>query len=194
MHIAIEGLDGVGKTQTARCFSKKYGFWFVEKPLHYLTDVQGMDNYLRMMNRVNTEMDPDFQALYYGLGNLYLRRIAKGKQIVTDRDLCSTYFWNKTRENQALFDELVRLCGLPDLIVILYAGVEVRRGRILGRNAMDPDLKNKVLQDACYEKMREFVTRYHARYIWVDNSDLTIDETVQKIADAVEKEAFSLHG
>ena len=159
MHIAIEGLDGVGKTQTARRLAKQYGFQFVEKPLHYLTDVQGMDNYLRMMNIINTTMDPDFQALYYGLGNLYLRRLTKGKHVVTDRDLCSTYFWNKTKDNEMLFDELVRMCGLPDVIVILYADAEVRRKRILGRNANDPDLKEKILPDSSYKKMLEFVER-----------------------------------
>lgn len=194
MHIAIEGLDGVGKTQTARRLAKQYGFQFVEKPLHYLTDVQGMDNYLRMMNIINTTMDPDFQALYYGLGNLYLRRLTKGKHVVTDRDLCSTYFWNKTKDNEMLFDELVRMCGLPDVIVILYADAEVRRKRILGRNANDPDLKEKILPDSSYKKMLEFVERYQAHYIWVDNSNLHLDETVQRIADTMEGKCDAYRG
>ena len=139
-------------------------------------------------------MDPDFQALYYGLGNLYLRRMTKGKHVVTDRDLCSTYFWNKTKDNEMLFDELVRMCGLPDVIVILYADAEVRRKRILGRNANDPDLKEKILPDSSYKKMLEFVERYQAHYIWVDNSNLNLDETVQRIADAMEGKCDAYRG
>ena len=77
MHIAIEGLDGVGKTQTAKLLAKTLGFEFIEKPLHYLTDLQGMDNYLRIMNTINTEMGPEFTSLYYGLSNLYLTHLGK---------------------------------------------------------------------------------------------------------------------
>ena len=75
MHIAIEGLDGVGKTQTAKLLAEQYSFTFIEKPLHYLTDIDGMENYLRMMKHINEAMDDDFKALYYGLGNLYLRQL-----------------------------------------------------------------------------------------------------------------------
>lgn len=35
MHIAIEGLDGVGKTQTAKLLAEQYNFNFIEN--HYIT-------------------------------------------------------------------------------------------------------------------------------------------------------------
>lgn len=35
MHIAIEGLDGSGKTTTAQRVAEIIGFDFIEKPLHY---------------------------------------------------------------------------------------------------------------------------------------------------------------
>jgi thymidylate kinase len=46
MHIAIEGLDGVGKTSTAKLLADEIGFKFIEKPMHYLTDVDGINNYI----------------------------------------------------------------------------------------------------------------------------------------------------
>lgn len=182
MHIAIEGLDGVGKTQAAKLLAEQYNLTFIQKPLHYLTDTNGMENYLRMMKHINEAMDDDFKALYYGLGNLYLCRLANGINVVTDRYLCSTYFWNQTANNQILFDYLVRTAGLPDLTVILYADAEVRRQRILGRNANDPDLAEKVFPNNRYKKMIEFVQNYEANYVVVDNSEMDLNETVQEIA------------
>ena len=182
MYIAIEGLDGVGKTQTAKLLAKQYNFTFIEKPLHYLTDTNGMENYLRMMKYINKEMDDDFKALYYGLGNLYLSQISKGTNVVTDRHLCSTYFWNHTANNHILFDYLVQTAGLPDLTVILYADVEVRRQRMLERSASDTDLVEKVFPNNQYKKMVEFVKNYGANYVIIDNSEKTLNETVQEIA------------
>lgn len=181
MHIAIEGLDGVGKTQTAKLLAKQYNFTFIEKPLHYLTDTDGMENYLRIMKHINKEMNDDFKALYYGLGNLYLRQLSNGINVVTDRDLCSTYFWNHTANNHELFDFLVKVAGLPDLTIILYADVEVRRQRILKRNAIDPDLSEKIFPNNQYNKMIEFVENYGANYVIIDNSKMGLNETVQEI-------------
>lgn len=135
-----------------------------------------------MMEYINKAMDNDFKALYYGLGNLYMRQLANGSNVVTDRYLCSTYFWNQTSNNKILFDYLVRTAGLPDLTVILYADAEVRRQRISGRNANDPDLAEKVLPNSRYRKMIEFVENYGANYVLLDNSEMNLDETIQEIA------------
>ena len=185
MHIAIEGLDGAGKTRTAKALAKQIGFTFIEKPLHFLTDTDGMENYLRMMRHINENLPVDFTALYYGMGNLYLRYLAAGKNVVTDRDLCSTWFWNAAPDNIDFFDYLVRACGLPDVIILLYAEQEARRDRIRGRNPEDPDLRDKVLPDERYEKMLDFVSRYHAKYLVVDNSRLTLEETVRTIRERI---------
>jgi len=185
MHIAIEGLDGVGKTQTAKLTARELDFEFIEKPLHYLTDTEGMDNYLRIMNTINTQMGPDFTALYYGLGNLYLNTLSAGKNIVTDRYLCSTYFWNCTERNESFFDYLVSICRAPELTVILYADAPVRRQRIMGRDPNDKDLKNKVLPNEQYEKMVGFVQKYGMNYVLLDTSEMTLDAVVKKIVTFV---------
>ena len=182
MHIAIEGLDGVGKTTASKAVAERLGFDFIEKPLHYLTDREGTENYMRMTEYINGNLPADFTAMFYGLGNYFLSsELKKGKNIVTDRFLCSTYFWNCTESNRAFFDYLVGLCEKPELTVILYASADVRRSRITARNPNDPDLKNKVLNENEYEKMFAFCERYDMPYAVIDSSALSPEQTVERI-------------
>ncbi len=183
MHIAIEGFDGVGKTETAKELARRLEFTFVEKPLHYIIDEEGMTNYLRITNLINAKMDSNFTALFYGLGNYYTGKILKEKytNIVTDRHLCSTYFWNGNEANEVFFNFIVNISGVPDLTIILYADAEIRRARITKRNINDPDLKKTILPNESYEKMKNFVKKYNMNYQIIDNSIMTLDETVDKI-------------
>ena len=76
----------------------------------------------------------------------------------------------------------MQTAGLPDLTVILYADVEVRRQRMLERSSSDTDLVEKVFPNNQYKKMVEFVKNYGANYVIIDNSEKTLNETVQEIA------------
>ena len=183
MHIAIEGIDGVGKTETARLLAQKRGFTFIEKPLHYILDKEGMENYLRTTQQINNHLDHNFAGMFYGLGNYYLSKelLRQKGNVVTDRHLCSTYFWNKDADNERFFDYLVEICGLPNVTILLFADQQVRQERISRRNPNDPDLLNKVLPNNCYDKMLAFLNRYHAPYHLIDNSHMTLEETVDRI-------------
>ena len=66
MHIAIEGLDGVGKTQTAKLLAKQYNFTFIEKPLHYLTDTNGMEKTTINVGDLPTQEQLEANGLFTG--------------------------------------------------------------------------------------------------------------------------------
>ncbi|MGN1340257.1 MAG: hypothetical protein ACI4WS_08190 [Oscillospiraceae bacterium] len=137
---------------------------------------------MRMTEYINGNLPADFTAMFYGLGNYFLSsELKKGKNIVTDRFLCSTYFWNCTESNCAFFDYLVGICEKPELTVILYSTAEVRRNRITARNPNDPDLKNKLLSEKEYRKMFEFCERYNMPYVVIDSSELSFEQTVERI-------------
>ena len=76
MHIAIEGMDGVGKTTVANILAKKLNFTIVEKPLHLLFDQNdSFTNYIKYRDYVNLQVDNDpLRAWFYGLGNIFLDR------------------------------------------------------------------------------------------------------------------------
>lgn len=185
MHIAIEGLDGAGKTETAKRVAQKLRAEFIEKPLHFITDKQGIENYLEIIERVNANDDKHFRARFYGTGNYLVSQLAKKGSVVTDRHLVSNYYWNSDTEHDSYFDELVKACGCPDITFVLYVSSDERKRRISLRNPEDPDLKRKVFSDEPYAKMREFLEKYKMPYEIVDATNMNLTEVVGYICGRI---------
>ena len=182
MHIAIEGMDGVGKTTTAKLLAERLNFQFIEKPLHLLLDDEKTcDNYLKLSSYINSQNNIELKALFYGLGNAYLSNQYRDTDIITDRHLVSNYFWNSSNDNYELFDYLIKVCGKPDITILLYSDMLVRENRIKMRNSADCDLYEINKFPDAYEKMKYFLNRYKFEYYQIDNSNLSIEETVDKI-------------
>lgn len=181
MHIAVEGLDGAGKTSVAKLLAEELGYAFLRNPIYDLVSEYGLECFINKLNEVNGELHENIAALFYGAGNLYLNYFKQEKNIITDRHLCSTYLWNSNRNNTKIFDFLVEECGRPDLTIILYAEGSIRKRRIIDRNPKDPDLEKDIFNDEKYHKAIEFVKQYAMKYAYVDNSYITIQETVDEV-------------
>lgn len=194
MHIAIEGMDGVGKTTTAKLLASMLNFRFIEKPLHLLLDDEKTcDNYLKLSSYINNQNHIELKALFYGLGNVYLSNQYRDIDIITDRHLVSNYFWNSSDDNYELFDYLIKVCGKPDITILLYADMSVRENRIKSRNDTDCDLSEINKFPDAYEKMRYFLERFNFEYYEIDNSKLSIEETVDKIACILTKKQLLIN-
>lgn len=187
MHIAIEGLDGAGKTETAKIVAQKMGLEFIEKPLHFITDKQGMENYFEIIERVNANEDKHFRARFYGTGNYYVSRLAQKGKVITDRHLVSNYYWNSDADHDLYFDELVEACGCPDITFVLYVSSSERRRRILSRNPEDPDLKRKVFSDEPYINIRDFLEKYKMLYEMVDATKMSLTEVADYICNRINR-------
>lgn len=70
MKIAIEGMDGVGKTTIAKRFAKENGFIYLDKPLNELF---GSANNMisELYNKIYDFDDESIKAWFFGLGNIY---------------------------------------------------------------------------------------------------------------------------
>lgn len=184
MHIAIEGLDGAGKTSAAKGLAEELGYVFQECPIYELVSRQGVTHFLGNLKQIDGNLHTDIAAMFFGVGNLYLRQIGQEKNVVTDRHLCATYLWNINKDNMPVFDFLAKACGKPGLTIILYAEAWARKKRIMERNPHDSDLDENIFTDEKYEKALEFVKRYNMKYIWLDNTYLNIQQTVEEIKKA----------
>lgn len=189
IHIAIEGMDGVGKTTVCKLLASKTGYTFVTKPLHYLLDLEGdvgWPTYFRVRNMVNHSSNRDFSAWFYGLSNIYLYEKFKNQSIITDRHIVSNYCWSGNQANMDIYDLIIKKIGFPTLTVILYADEETIRNRLIKRNSNDKDLKRISKTEDVYEKMIGFCELKHFPYIVIDTSRLTPEQIINIIIQKLE--------
>ncbi|MBO6073108.1 AAA family ATPase [bacterium] len=60
-HIAIEGMDGVGKSTVCQLLANRLGYKFIEKPFHYLLN-NDINLYRDITKKINAIPDPNFTA------------------------------------------------------------------------------------------------------------------------------------
>lgn len=189
-HIAIEGMDGVGKTTTSKLLAATLGYQYVEKNLHELFDENGsFENYFRIRDRVNQSPDRLFTSWFYALGNIYLHTAHGNDDVVTDRYFLSNYAWSGTEDNAEVYELLIKKLGFPDLTVILYADEKALFARLRHRDEQDSDLGKVRLAKEKYEKMIAFCERYKMPYMVIDSSDKTPEEVVELIVKRIEGKA-----
>ena len=187
VHIAIEGMDGVGKTTACKLLAERLGYKFVEKNLHFLFDENDkFDNYFRIRDQVNSNSDRLFTSWFYALGNIYLYTMFKDENIITDRHFLSNYAWSGTDDNIEVYDLLVKKLGAPNLTVILYADEMAIANRLRSRDEHDSDLEKVKKAKEKYEKMVCFCERYKMPYMIIDTSNSTPDQTVDLIMKHIE--------
>lgn len=189
IHIAIEGMDGVGKTTVCKLLASKTGYTFITKPLHYLLDLEenvGWPVYFRVRNMVNNSSNRDFSAWFYGLSNIYLYEKFKNQNIITDRHIVSNYCWSGNQVNMDIYDLIIKKIGFPTLTVILYADEDTIRNRLIKRNSNDKDLKRISKTEKVYEKMISFCELKHFPYIVIDTSKLIPEQITNIIIKKLE--------
>ena len=183
MIVAIEGMDGVGKTTIAKNIEKNLNFKYIKEPLKELFELD--NNHIeRISKKIFETSNSKLIAWYLSLGDIYALDNYKNTNIVMDRHILLNYFWNGNTDSEEIFNTEINLFGKPDLTIILYASPEIRMKRIAKRNPNDPDLlKNNMKKDG-YDKLFNFVERYKYNYVVVNTEGISIEE-VQNICKTV---------
>ena len=187
MHIAIEGIDGVGKSTAAKRLAENLGFKLVEKPLHYLFDEEGEDNYIRIRNDVNKSKNKKYTGWFYGLGNIFLYEEFKNQNIVTDRHILSNYCWSGAEETDYIFDAIYKTIGSPTFTFLIYADPEAVRKRLVSRDKEDPDLKKVKFIPEAYEKMKKVLNKYEMPSLVIDTTNMNPDEVLNTMINELKK-------
>lgn len=193
MKIAIEGMDGVGKTTIAKELAKRNGFTYIGNAIHQLFGITDKDSsYYKMFQAKEDEIflrsgNDILRAWLCSLGNIYTATQANAKDIIVDRHILSNFQQNGTRENIEIYQTLLSLIGVPDMSVILYASPKVRLQRIYDRNANDKDLRDDTIKVDGYNGMIKFAQKFNMPHIVIDTEEKNIDDIVQEIEEKVIK-------
>ncbi len=199
MHIAIEGIDGVGKSTIARILEKELNkrnlnFTLVEKPLHLLFDENGKEeNYLRIRNVVNLSTNKKYTAWFYGLGNIFLYEHFKGQNIITDRHILSNYCWSGADETDYIFNAIFETTKAPSFTFLLYANEEALKQRLKKRNEKDSDLHKVQYLEKAYERMQSLLIRYNMPHYFIDSSNIEVENLAQIMLEKLHEEGV-IHG
>jgi len=188
MRIAIEGMDGCGKTTISKILAERLEHKYVDKPFKFLFENLNMSEVqLKELEwKLYETEDEALLTLFYGLGLLYGTRCNSDQDVIYDRHFISNYYWHGDEETIPLHKELIRLCGEPDLTVLLKASVPTRINRIYSRNHQDIDLSNCAMYDDGYDKMEQFLQNIGFNYIVIDTEHLLPEDIVNIIIKNIE--------
>lgn len=191
MHIAIEGIDGVGKSTAAKRLAERLGFRLIEKPLHFLFDGETSDeNYIRIRDQVNSSKNKRYTAWFYGLGNVYLYEKFGNENIITDRHILSNYCWSGAPETDYVFDAIYRTTGAPDFTFLIYASPEAVKERLKKRDPNDADLKKVAHIPVAYDRMQTVLKRYDMPGVVLDTSSMSADEVIDRMVEILKREGL----
>lgn len=188
MKLAIEGMDGVGKTTIAQRIAQENGLIYIDKPLHYFFEDSAEEGYrdlMQLANRIYDVKDPVIRSWFFGLGNLFCFRNFQQENFIVDRHFVSNYFWNGDEQSDKVFESMINIIGVPDLTLVLYASPKVRMERLKKRNPNDKDISDPEKQVNGYDKMLGFLQQFHIPYIFVDTENKTIDDIVSELNNAI---------
>ena len=184
MIIAVEGIDGAGKTSVAKKLSEKLRFTYIEKAIRSAFSIN-KDVYisLRESLKAYTKENPDVMAIFFLLNNVICN--VSAENIIADRYLMTNYFFYGNEKNKPLYTAFLETMGKPDYTVVLTADKDTLIKRIRSRGLSKEDEEKelrKVNQKILFEdKVVPFLEENNLKYIVVNTSNLSADEATNII-------------
>jgi len=180
MLIAIEGIDGVGKTTIGKALAKKLKYEFLDKALQKIWNIP-LDSYVSMRDTLKTTNNNEVMSMFFGLNNLLCSIEGYSKNVIADRYIITNYFWHGTEKNECIYDAILAVSEKPILTVILKADTETLRKRIIAKETKDKiekELKKIKNNDEFVPKTKAFLERKGLDYIIIDNDSASIEDVV----------------
>lgn len=179
--IAIEGLDGVGKSTLARGLAEKLEGKYMNTPGTALTECRAV-----IMDAMGD--DQLGRALFYAStvsaqGRRALAEVNDGFTVIMDRYWPSTVAYAKARGVEVDLDMLTPGFVTPDLVVLITLNEQVRRSRLIQRY-MTPEDQETLCADFTRHVISELTQRCQLQ---VDISGLDEQQSVDHLAMAIQR-------
>jgi len=182
MIVAIEGIDGSGKTTIASRLAQKLNMKYIKDPAK------------KVLNMSTAEYKQLFSDIEHVHGHATIAQLLtmgytsldKTENLICDRHILSNYFHNGNEETLPYFDAQVKSGDVPDLTFVLCCDKDERKRRIAERNPHDPDLqKDFDAQDARYDEMMAYADSRGIPCVEVSSEFIPLDVLVDGLAEVV---------
>jgi len=185
--IALEGLDGTGKSTIAAALALRLGAELLRTPPAVLAPV-------RPLIDGAFESSPTARQLFYAAtvaeaSDRARRTLAAGRSVVIDRYWFSTVAYARVREGSLDLSVVEPHLLRPDLTVFLQLEEPLRHRRVRTRGATAADERSLVTGEAlarCYDEL--LVTPFAGRVLRINTGALSVEATVQRVREALSPE------
>lgn len=180
--VSIDGVDGVGKTTTARLLATKLGFHYYKSPAKEFAELRGeVDRYASPVGRYA------FYRLALQRDSEEIRKLLATGSVVSDRYAASTLAYHLVLDPRIRSIHNEHGVLQPTFSILLSARSEVRHARLEKRRQTElqvsTDVKledNLVLMDRVAEVFRTLGLHE------IDVSDMCCDDVVARIEKIIE--------
>lgn len=186
MIVALEGMDGCGKTTIARKISEDLGYTYANRQLKNIFNLS-KEQFEEACQRIYDINDSTLSALFFTLNN-YVSMI-KDKNVILDRHFISTCFWNYNERTSSMLNMLSNIVR-PDITIFLLSSIEKRRQHIGMREGNNLDIYDVKKMSYGYDEMIHYAQKLSFNYIVVHEDDMQYEEIIavcKKIICSAEK-------
>ncbi len=180
--IAIEGIDGAGKTTVCHLLGERLSATQYKTPSSPFADTRA-----RIDERVNFH-----SRFYYYLASVFhasaeIATLLKDSSVVCDRYILSTVCFHKAADaSLAYFDDSSLPLLQPDVTFFLNADYDTRIKRIASRENMPIHaVKQQMLHDAAYQEQVKAEFQKYPHLIWIDTGSLAPEAVVDNIVQTI---------
>ncbi len=182
--IALEGLDGTGKSTVAAALACRLGAELLRTPPAALATV-------RPLVDAAFDASPGARQLFYAAtvaeaSDRARRVLGAGRSVVIDRYWFSTVAYARVAAGSIDLSAVEPGLLRPDLTVFLTAAEPLRRQRIRARGATNADERSLLNGEAlarCYDEL--LATPFAGRVLRIDTAARTVEATVQQVRESL---------
>ncbi|MEC9400134.1 MAG: AAA family ATPase [Myxococcota bacterium] len=184
--IVLEGLDGSGKSTTARLLAEAFGAVCMTTPTPVVRGFR--DELIESFEGSQEAAQLFYLATVFDASQRIQSLLARGQSVVLDRYFLSTQAYAAFRGSTLDLDAFSASLQPADLTVFIDVPLELRRERLLGRGANAAD--RETLADATNATLLEEFERRRVldvvgELLWLDAVSMDPDEVVATILRAL---------
>lgn len=181
MLIALEGMDGVGKSSLSRLAARVLGGVPIVKAVHPLRHPdKAIDNFYNVSTLVLKVESEEFAKCRFGVRGAFIYYRLNDVPMVSDRFYASN-LWHIERRDVDI-KRLVDFVGIPERTILLYAPKDVLRQRITGRDVNDKDLEKVDMAEMAYDLMRERFGKLSIPFVEMSTEGRSMEDLAEAIA------------